>query len=72
MTLDNALGNEQTESHAPAIILCQLDEAIKNRFQLIVRNSFACVADATHNVLLNPLEAYDDGALSAGKLQCIA
>jgi hypothetical protein len=32
MTLNNALGNEQTESHAPAISVCQRDEAVKDRF----------------------------------------
>jgi len=72
MTLDNALGNEQTESHAPAIILGQLHEALKNRFQLIIGNAFSSVADATDNVVINVLEAYDDGALSGGELQCIA
>lgn len=64
MTLDNALGNEQTESHAPAIILGQLHEALKNRFQLIIGDAFSSVADATDNVVINVLEAYDDGALS--------
>ena len=53
MTLDDALGNEQTESNAPAIIFCQLDEAVKNRFQLIIGNAFACVADATDNVVID-------------------
>ena len=28
MSLNDALGNEQTEAHAPPIILCQLDEAV--------------------------------------------
>ena len=60
MTLDNALGNEQTEAHTPPIILGQLDEAVKNRFQFIVRNAFACVADATDHILIDVLEAYDD------------
>ena len=72
MTLDNALGNEQTESHAPAIIFFQLDETVKNRFNLIIGNAFACVADATDNVLINVLEAYDDGALSGRQLQRLA
>ena len=71
MTLDNALGNEQTESHAPPIIFCHLDEAVKNRFQLITGNACACVADAADDVLLSVLEAYDDGALSGRKLQCV-
>ena len=60
MTVDNALGNEQTESHTPAIILGQLDEAVKHRFQFIVRNAFAGVADATDDILIDVLEAYDD------------
>ena len=72
MALDNAFGNEQTESHAPVIIFCQLDEAVKNRFQLIIGNAFACVADATHNVLIDVIKAYHDGALSGGKLECVA
>jgi hypothetical protein len=41
MTLDDALGNEQTESHAPSIIFCQLHEAVKNRLQLVIGHALA-------------------------------
>lgn len=61
MALDTALGNEQPEPHAWSIILGQLHEAVKHRFQLIVGNAFSCVADATDHVVVDVLEPYDDG-----------
>ena len=61
MPLDDALGNEQTESDTPAIVLFQLDEPVKNGFAHFIRNAFACIADATHNVVINVVEANDDG-----------
>ncbi len=72
MTLDDALGNEQTESHTPAVVFRQLDEALEHGFQLMNRNAFTGVADAIHNVVVNLLEAHDDGALRGGELECIA
>ena len=72
MALDDALRNEQAEPDASAIILCQLDETIEHRLQLVVGNAFPCVADAIDNVFINALEAYDDGPLGGGELQCVA
>ena len=37
MPLDDALGNEQTESDTPAIVLFQLDEPVKNGFPECLR-----------------------------------
>src|SRR4051812_23245268 len=72
MTFDDALGDEQAEPDAPAIVFRQLDEAVKHRLQLIVGNAFPCVADAVDNVAINVVEPDDDRALSRRELQRVA
>src|SRR4051794_36424563 len=72
VTLHDALGNKETESHTTSIILGQLNEPVKNRLQLIVRNARACVADGTDNAILNLCEAHEDGPLTGRELECIA
>ena len=52
----------------PAIVLFQLGRTVKNGFALFIRNAFACIADK-NNVVINVVEANDDGPLSGGELQ---
>jgi hypothetical protein len=66
MTLHDALGNQETESNATAIIFCQLDETIENGFQLVVGNAFAGVANP-RSLLMSSARRLADRPSSIGR-----
>ena len=66
MTLDDALGTEQAEPDTAAIVFRQLEKAVKNRFQLIVRNAFACVGHGTDDVVLESAPGVEQRSLAPG------
>src|SRR4051812_8722057 len=72
VSLDDALGNKQSEADTAAIVLCQLNKAVKHRLQLVVWNAFACVAHTTDDVAVHKAEAHDHAPLCRRELEGVA
>src|SRR5205085_4746440 len=68
MSLDDALGDVETESDAPPVHRVDLEEAFEHRFELVAGDSLARIADGEGQLLPDAFDAHGDRPVGGREL----
>src|SRR5450432_3944588 len=71
VSLNNALGDVETEPNASSVVLVDLDVRLEDRSKLVVRNSAARVAHGKAHLLTGAADADDDEPVGRSELNCV-